>query len=64
MKPIDLRQKSEPELIKLEGELREELFRLSIRHSTGQLERVANISKTKKDIARVKTILNERAKKG
>ncbi len=41
--------------------LKEELFNLRFKQATGQLENTARISKVKKDIARMKTILNERA---
>ena len=41
--------------------LKKELFDLRFQQATGQLENTARISKVKKDIARMKTILNERA---
>ena len=41
--------------------LKKELFDLRFSQATGQLENTARISKIKKDIARMKTILNERA---
>ncbi len=40
---------------------KKELFDLRFKQATGQLENTARISKVKKDIARMKTILNERA---
>jgi len=42
-------------------ELKKELFDLRFQQATGQLENTARIGKVKKDIARMKTILNERA---
>jgi large subunit ribosomal protein L29 len=42
-------------------ELKRELFDLRFKQATGQLENTARIGKVKKDIARMKTILNERA---
>ncbi len=42
-------------------ELKKELFDLRFKQATGQLEDTARISKVKKDIARMKTVLNERA---
>lgn len=42
-------------------ELKRELFDLRFKQATGQLENTARISKVKKTIARMKTILNERA---
>lgn len=41
--------------------LKKELFDLRFQQATGQLENTARISKVKKAIARMKTILNERA---
>lgn len=40
--------------------LREQLFRLRMQHHTGQLERPAALRETKKNIARVETVLSER----
>ena len=42
-------------------ELKKELFDLRFKQATGQLENTARIGKVKKTIARMKTILNERA---
>ena len=41
--------------------LKKELFTLRFEQATGQLENTARIGKVKKAIARMKTILNERA---
>jgi large subunit ribosomal protein L29 len=41
--------------------LKKELFDLRFAQATGQLEDTARISKVKKAIARMKTVLNERA---
>lgn len=41
--------------------LKKELFDLRFQQATGQLENTARIGKVKKAIARMKTILNERA---
>lgn len=40
-----------------------ELFNLRFQHATGQLENPIKISQTKKDIARIKTVLNEKKRK-
>jgi large subunit ribosomal protein L29 len=61
MKPKELRQLSEGELLIKEKELGEELFNLRFQHATGQLENVMRIPQVKRDIARVKTILKEKA---
>jgi large subunit ribosomal protein L29 len=61
MKAKELRQLSEGELLVKEKELHEELFNLRFQHATGQLENVMRIPHVKRDVARVKTILKEKA---
>jgi len=61
MKARELRQLSEGELLVKEKELGEELFNLRFQHATGQLENVMRIPQVKRDIARMKTILKEKA---
>jgi large subunit ribosomal protein L29 len=62
MKVKDVRHLSEGELLVKERELNEELFNLRFQHATGQLENVMRIPQVKRDIARVKTILKEKAR--
>jgi large subunit ribosomal protein L29 len=61
MKPKDLRALSEGELLEKERELNEELFNLRFQHATGQLENVMRVPQVKRDIARLKTVLKEKA---
>ena len=61
MKAKELRLLSEGELIEKERELNEELFNLRFQHATGQLENVMRIPQVKRDVARVKMILREKA---
>ena len=56
----ELRELSNAELIQKEQELREDILRLRFKLSTGELEDTTQIRKTKKDVARILTILNER----
>lgn len=63
MKPGEVREKSTEELKKLSLQLEEDVFRLRFRKEAGQLKQTANIGKTRRDLARVKTVLNERAAK-
>ena len=42
------------------AELSEELFRLKIRHASGQLESTVMLGRLRKDIARVNTVLKEK----
>ncbi len=64
MKAKDLRLLSEGELLEKERQLSEELFNLRFQQATGQLENVMRVPQVKQDIARVKTILREKASKG
>jgi len=61
MKPKDLRLLSEGELLEKAKELNEELFNLRFQHATGQLENVMRVPQVKRNIARLKTILKEKA---
>jgi large subunit ribosomal protein L29 len=42
------------------AELSEELFRLKIRHASGQLESTVMLGRLRKDIARINTVLKEK----
>ena len=59
MKAKELRDLSMEELRVKEIELRQELFNLRFQKATGQLGNTAMIGKTKKNLARVKTLLRE-----
>jgi len=61
MKTKDLRLLSEGELLEKKKQLSEELFNLRFQHATGQLENVMRMPQVKRDIARLKTILKEKA---
>lgn len=60
MKASKLHEMSNDELAEQLKDLKQELFNLRFQNATGQLGNVMVIQKTKKDIARVKTILRER----
>ena len=60
MKASEFRDLSIEELSVKEKELAESLFNLKFQHATGQLDNTAQLKKTRKDIARVKTILFEK----
>ena len=61
MKAKDLRLLSEGELLEKANQLNEELFNLRFQHATGQLDNVMRVPQVRKDIARLKTILKEKA---
>lgn len=60
MKASELRDLTIEELEKQVLDLRERLFRLRMRNRLGQLESPAEIRKTRRDLARVLTVLNEK----
>jgi large subunit ribosomal protein L29 len=60
MKASELRELSVEELEVKGKELAEALFNLKFQHATGQLDSTGQLGKTRKDIARVKTILAEK----
>ncbi len=57
----DLRTKSDDELTVELSELKREQFNLRFQSATNQLERPARIQEVRRDIARIKTLKNERA---
>ncbi|MCB1677804.1 MAG: 50S ribosomal protein L29 [Halioglobus sp.] len=61
MKASDLRKKSGEELNSQLLTLREEQFKLRMQKSTGQLGQTHLLRQNQRDIARVKTVLNEKA---
>ena len=61
MKAKELREMSEVELNKKLADLKQELFNLRFQHAINQLDNPIRIDTVKKDIARVMTILAEKA---
>ena len=61
-KIVDVRAKSPDELQGMLLDLRKEQFNLRFQRATGQLEAVSRVKLVRRDIARVKTILAERAR--
>lgn len=59
MKATEIRDLSAEELQQKVTDLKETLFNLRFQHEIGQLENPKKIGETKKDIARLKTILNQ-----
>jgi|UniRef100_A0A7C3WR55 large subunit ribosomal protein L29 len=60
MKAADLRDLTVEELSAKLKEVMEEYFNLRFQHSTNQLDNTARLRQTKKDIARLKTVLREK----
>jgi large subunit ribosomal protein L29 len=60
MKASEIRDLTADEIERKVTDLKEALFNLRFQHETGQLENPKKLSETKRDIARLKTILNEK----
>ena len=63
MKAQEFRGKTDEELAEQLVGLRREQFNLRMQQATGQLVRSDQYGKVRKDIARIKTVLTERAEK-
>jgi large subunit ribosomal protein L29 len=64
MKASDVRTKSADQLKDELIKLKKEQFNLRFQSATGQLEKTARAMEVRRDIARVKTILREKAVAG
>lgn len=60
MRARDLRELTDQELMAKEEDLKRKLFNLRFQVATDQQDNTALMAETRKDIARVKTILKER----
>ncbi len=60
MKPGDIRALTAEELSLAERNTAEELWKLQFQHHTGQLSDTAVLGRTKKRLARIRTISHER----
>lgn len=64
MEAKELRELSDEEIRKKREELREEIFRLRLKRATSQLESPMKLRQARRDLARVETVLRERAAAG
>jgi len=61
MKAADLREKTPDQLRDQLASLKKEAFNLRFQKATGQLENTSRMLAVRRDAARVKTILNQKA---
>ena len=61
MKAKELRELTPEEIAKRQKDLKEEVFNLRFRHSTGQLENTSRMKIIRKDLARITMVLHEKA---
>lgn len=64
MKAADMRELSKAELLAMLDTDHRAYFRLRMRHASGQLERVSELVKLRKKIAKLNTVLRERELRG
>ncbi|MGE0086860.1 MAG: 50S ribosomal protein L29 [Desulfococcaceae bacterium] len=64
MKASEIRELSTDEMHGKIADLKEEYFNLRFQHSIGQLENPQKIKQTRREIARIKTIVRESEIKG
>jgi len=62
MKAREIRELTPEELSQKEKDLTEELFNLRFQHALGQLENTMRLTVIRRDLARVKSIRQERTK--
>jgi len=63
MTAVEVRTRPDDELKQTLNDLKDELFGLKFQQILGQLEDTTVLKKTRKDIARIKTVLREREMK-
>ena len=61
MKPSDIREKTTDELKELGQTMARDLFKARFANYSNQLDDTDKVRRMRRDIARVKTVLNERA---
>ena len=60
MKPAEIRDLGDHDLVERLEETREELFNLRFQHVTGQLDNYSRLGEVKRDVARLNTELRAR----
>ena len=60
MKATEVRKMSAAELDAKLLDLKKDLFQLRLQHATNQLDNPLKIAETKRDIARIKTVIREK----
>jgi large subunit ribosomal protein L29 len=59
MKAVELRGRTQDQLAEQLLQLKKEQFNLRFQRATGQLENTARVREVRRDIARIKTILDQ-----
>ena len=64
MEAKELREMSAEDLVQKRASLREEIGNLKLKRATSRLENPMKLKETKRDLARVETVLRENAPEG
>ena len=59
MKPTEIREMGLEEMQRKRDDMKEEMFNLRFQHGVGQLENTARLKQTRRDIARIETLIRE-----
>jgi len=63
MKARELRELSKDELQNKERELADQLFKLRFQHALGQLDNAMKLRNIRRDIAKIKTVMDEKTRR-
>ncbi len=61
MRASELREMTIDELVQQEADLKRKLFNLRFQRASGELDNTAELKKTRRDIARVMTVIGQRS---
>jgi large subunit ribosomal protein L29 len=59
----ELRERSDEDLVRLRNETTEQLFKARLQNATHQLDNTSKIAKARREVARINTVLAERARR-
>lgn len=59
MKSSEIREMGLEEMQRTRNDLKEEMFNLRFQHGVGQLENTARLKQTRRDFARIETLIRE-----
>jgi len=59
MKSSEIREMGLEEMQRKRDDMKEEMFNLRFQHGVGQLENTARLKQTRRDIARIETLIRE-----
>ena len=62
MKAKEIRDMSRDEMVTKLEELKKDLFNLRFQHATNQLDNTSRIKEVRRNIARIQTVITEKAK--